>query len=258
MKKIVIFIIFLILIILGLGGYIAYDKIYLEIKGKKVVTQLGEKEIDLNVFSNINETLYKLDQAFNDSNSNYFGYIYYNKKLNVKKFDEKAAVYLSMYDYINNYRGENTIDSKVIESEFKKIFGKNLTYKKADIKVREETYITYDSNTDTYSYNNDVDKELYSPTYITQNISTTIEEEGIVVKRKVFYVEYEKNETSIIAHIYESKEKKKLIAKMPLKNGILNIKEVIGKYGYKINEYKYIFEEKSYDEYYLTEIIQEK
>lgn len=258
MKKLVLFILFLFLIIFGLAGYIAYDKIYLENNGKKVVTKIGEKDIDLNNFIEINETLSKLDRAFNDSNSSYYGYIYNNKELRINKFDEKAALYLILYDYLNNYRNEQTINGKIVEKDFKKIFNNNLEYKASDVKIKDDIFITYNPNNNTYSYNYDINKELYSPEYKVKNISTTIEEESIVIKRKIFYVEYEKNNSSIIANIYDGKDKKSLITKKTLNGNELNIEEIVAKYGYRIHTYKYIFEEKNYNDYYLSKIILEK
>ena len=255
MKKLVILIVILFLAVIGLGGYIAYDKIYLQKSSKGVVTQLGEKDIDLNVFSGINETLNKFDHAFNDNNTSYFGYLYNQKEVKMKKFDPKVALYICIHNYIINTGQPQNINEGVIKSEFQKIFDKNATYKPSDIDAGEKLKITYNKDLSTYSSIYSGTKDIYYSTYVEKNVSTTIEDENIVVKRKVFYVEYEPNETSITAKIYQNSDKKKLIASIPLKDKVLDTDEVIGKYGYKLQTYNYIFEEKTYKEYYIKEIV---
>lgn len=258
MKKAVILIVILILVVLGLGGYIAYDKLYVEKSSNSVITQLGERDIDLNVFKKIDDTIYKLDQTFNDSNTSYFGYLFNQKELKVTKFDQKAAILMSMYNYINYSEEEQIIHNGVVKREFKNIFDNNLTYKEQDVEAGDKLDIKYNPTTNVYTYKYSAKKDIYAPTYIEKNVSTTLETESIVVKRKIFYVEYEKNDTTTTAYIYQTKDKNKLIAKMDLKDNVINPDEVVGKYGYKLLSYKYIFEEKTVNEYLLKTIVRDK
>ena len=74
----VVLIIILLIIILGLGGYIAVDKLILNKNDEEVrtVVTIDDNNIDLNALYQIGDTLTKFDNAFNDLNSNYFGYLY--------------------------------------------------------------------------------------------------------------------------------------------------------------------------------------
>ena len=49
-KKFVVTIVILIIIILGLGGFIALDKFVINKKDDDTITQIGDEEINLNAF----------------------------------------------------------------------------------------------------------------------------------------------------------------------------------------------------------------
>ena len=71
-KKILITIIVLVLMVLGLGGFIVYDKVLTKKEDSNpIITTIGEKQIDLNALYQIGNTLDNFDKAFNDSNSAY-------------------------------------------------------------------------------------------------------------------------------------------------------------------------------------------
>ena len=93
------------------------------------------------------------------------------------------------------------------------------------------------------------------------NQSTSLAEDSIIVKRKVFYVEYLNNAsgTDITeAAIFTSSDKKTQVATIPLRNGVLNKKEVISKYSSKLNTYKYTFKQSSDGNYTFYSIEKEK
>ena len=97
-KGFVITIIILILLLLGTVGYIVYDKYFVKVEEEKeYITVINDVSIDINKLYKVGEILNKLDKAFSINDSNYFGYIYNNKKLEVKDFDKNAAIYASIY-----------------------------------------------------------------------------------------------------------------------------------------------------------------
>ena len=260
-KKIYIFIIILIVIILGLGGFIALDKLVLNRKENSVITQIGEKEIDLNIFYQINNTLDKFDKAFNDNNSSFFGYPYSKEKIKASDFDQTAALYLAIYDDLEGTNIQEKISSGIVKSNFENIFGNNLEYNASNISAGERYAITYDKQTDNYIYNFPTIRTIYSPEFVEINLKTTLEEGKLIVYIKVFYVEFTSNPggTDITkANLYTSNDKKKLVATINLKNGVLNKKEIIARYGSKFATYKYTFTEKAADEYSFYSIEKEK
>ena len=97
-KKFIITIIILVVIILGLGGFIAVDKLVLNKKEEKITTQVGDVQLNLTAFEHINDTIDLFNRAFNDPNSKYYGYLYTKREINVSNFDKSAAIYVSMYD----------------------------------------------------------------------------------------------------------------------------------------------------------------
>jgi len=252
-KKIIIGFTILILIIIGLISYIVIDK---KLASEKIdqaeKTLIDDVEIDLSALYQIGDTLNKFDSAFNDSNSNFFGYIYKSDNLSVKDFDNKAALYATIH---SNLVGSNTTQNLVgttVKNNFEKIFGKYLKYKPTSLDAGEYYKVSYDAKLDTYSYSSPTINNVYSPTYITHNISTSLENDDIIVIRKVFYVEYIKNDggTDISkASIYKDSDKKELVGTLNLRNNILDENEVIGKYSSKLKTLKYTFKQQKEADY---------
>ena len=286
------FILVLIIIILLLAGYIVVDKFVFVEKEEPVTTQISGKDIDLNAFYEINNTMNLFNDAFNDPTSNYYGYLYAEKELYADEFDPSAALYVSIYKEITN-TNSGTISGSIIKNNFSQIFGNYLKYKPKTIDVGTNYNLNYDKKSDTYSYNV---KELINNKhagYITKDVSTNIEKEDIVVKKKVLFVEYvseqptettkepESNTTETNtgedapeadenipeeveqrvaeeptgkANIYTSKDKKKLVATVNLKNGVLNVDEIVGKYGSRLSTFKYTFKARTTSEYIFYSI----
>ena len=167
-KKFIITIVILIFIILGLGGFIYYDKFYKKQKEEKTITTIDNVDIDLNSFYLVGDTLEKFDKAFNDKNSTYFGYIYKDRLL-ASKFDQGAALFAALYD---NLLGTNTPQLLVggdVKNDFETIFGKNLTYKADNLNAGQYYNILYDAVTDKYTYIAQTVREVYSPTFMEIN-----------------------------------------------------------------------------------------
>ena len=91
-KKPTILIVLLILIVLGLSGYIVYDKFFTkEEEEKQYITVINDVSIDVNKLYKVGETLNTFDKAFGTNDTTYFGYLYKNKIIDVREFDKNAA-----------------------------------------------------------------------------------------------------------------------------------------------------------------------
>ena len=244
-KTIVIVIIVLIVIILGLGGYIAIDKLLINNQKEcKTTIVMDNTMVDLNSFYNIEDSLKSLDNAFNEPNTKYFGYIYSQKKLTVSNFNEEAALYASIYEYLVRNSADQRLHGAVVKSNFERLFGKNLEYKPTRIDCENEFVIEYNPEEEAYTYKLNPIQKAYSNGYKTINIKTDLEEDKIILTRKVFYAEYESDNngaTYARLALYKDKSKSKLIGKISLKGKDINYNEVIAKYESSLNTYYYTF-----------------
>ena len=121
-KGFVITIIILILLLLGTVGYIVYDKYFVKVEEEKeYITVINDVSIDINKLYKVGEILNKLDKAFSVNDSNYFGYIYNNKKLEVKDFDKNAAIYASIYSDLVRSNTEQTISNDIVKNKYESI-----------------------------------------------------------------------------------------------------------------------------------------
>jgi len=241
----------LLLIILAMSGYIALDKLVLE---KKVVEETTKKSsndninINLNAFYQINNTLNQFDAAFGDANSTYFGYIYKQDKLMAEKFDKTAALYLAIHSDLTFPKTTPYLIGTKVKNRFEKIFGKQLTYTPGNIQAGNSYNITYDPNSGNYVYYYQNNRNDYSPEYLTHTISTKVKDDKIIVTRKAYYVEYANNGNGN-ATIYKDSDKSVKVGELALRNNVLSEKEVIDKYGSKLNTYEYTFILKTEEDY---------
>ena len=243
-KKFIITIIILILIIFGLGGFIALDKLVLNKKKEESTTQIGDVELDLTVFEHINDTLSLFNRAFNDNKSKYYGYLYTKREINTSNFDKTAAIYVSMYDNLTVTGTPLVVPGGIIKTNFKEIFGKNMTYSPTSIEIGTNFAIAYDKTTDSYSYVYPLSNDLYAPKFIEVTTKTKLDSDKIIINRKVLYVEYvmPQNSTEVTtANIYTSNDKSKLVTTVSLKDNTINVDEIIAKYGTKFPLYAYTF-----------------
>lgn len=254
-KPYVITIVVLILIILGLGGYIAYDKLVVDKNEAKVITVIDDVNINLNAFYQVSDTLEKLDNAFNNNSSDYFGYIYKEKKLATKNFDSKAALYTAMASELMPTNTNQTIIGNKVRGNFETIFGDQLKYKPETISMNETVKMSYDKVSDTYKYNMPLKTGNYKPEYITTNTKTVLEEDKIIITRKVFYVEYNgTGAETTLATVYTNSNKDRKLGDVSIKKGQANINEVISKYGSKLNTFNYTFIKNTDEDYTLYKI----
>lgn len=251
-KKIVLIIILLIIICLGLGGYIIIDKFVLKEKDKIVTTEINGIDINLNAFEYIENTISKLNNAFNDPNSTYFGYIYSKKELNVKNFDKQASLYAAIYNDYSKNINQQIIAEEVIKTKYAELFGKKMEYKPNTIKAGQNYNIVYDDTNKIYTVIIPSTYSTYQNRYIEKVSKTILTNDKITIQKYVFYVEYENvidGKMATKANIYTSHDKTKLIGTFSLKNGNLDLDEIIGKNSSKIPLYAYIFQQTSYDKY---------
>ena len=132
-RKYVITIILLIVIILGLAGFIALDKVVLNKKEDDSITQIGDVDINLNVFEHISDTLTTLNRAYNDPQSNYFGYLYSKKEINLNNYDKSAALFAAIYDDLAGTNTNQIIPAGIVKSKYEDLFGKKLSYNPASV-----------------------------------------------------------------------------------------------------------------------------
>lgn len=246
-------IIFLLILILLLGGYIVLDKTVLSKTDTSNKTSIDDVSIDLNVLYRIGDTLDKFDSAFNDSNSEYFGYLYKSDKLLASKFDNGAALFATIHDDLVGTNTAQYLVGAKVKNKFEKIFGKNLTYQPTSIKAGTYYNIIYNESNSTFAYTAPTVTNVYPSEYVTINTKTKIEDDKVLVTRKTFFVEYKSNDggTDITkANIYTNLDKNKLVGEINLRNNVLNEDEVLAKYGSRFNEYLFTFKQNTNNEDY--------
>lgn len=253
-KPLIITIIVLAIIVVALGGFIALDKLVINKKEEQKLTTIKNAEIDLNAMYQIGEILNRMDHTFNDTNSSYLGYIYNLKKLEAKKFDPSAALFVAIHDDMIPSNTNLQLLGGYVKNNFENIFGKAIAYEPKSIDSGNYK-IAYDEVTNTYSYTLAPADNSYKPKLISYNVKTIIEGEYVIVTRKVFYVEYP-NQTSV--NVYKTWDKQNLIGTLKLKNGILNEEEIVGKFGSKLGTYSYKFIQNAADNYTFYSIEREK
>ena len=249
-KPLIIVIVFLIIVILGLGGYIAYEKIFTKPVTEECKTVIDDVSIDINKLYRIEDILNRLDKAFNTNESKYFGYIYNSKKIDVKEFDKNAALYASMYSDLIRSNNENIISSDRVRNKYEMIFGKELEYSPSNINIDDKIVITYDDSNKEYKYKASSINNDHKDEYLVNNNKTKLTEDLVIITRKVFYVVY----NGSYATIYTDSTKTTRLGEVSVKTGEVSISEVVGKYGSKLNTYDFTFKLGSDDEYKLYRI----
>ncbi len=252
----VVLIIILLIIILGLGGYIAVDKLILNKNDEEVrtVVTIDDNNIDLNALYQIGDTLTKFDNAFNDLNSNYFGYLYQiDQRLMASKFDNGAALFVAMHDDMVGTSSAQYLIGGNVKKEFEKIFGKNLVYKPANVAAGKSFNIIYNEGNGNFTYTAPTMSNVYASQYIAKNMKTELDDDMVKITRRVFFVEYKSSEGSsdiTKVDIYTNHNKNKLVGSLNLRNNVLSEEEVLAKFASKLDKYVFTFKQNDkVDEY---------
>ena len=254
-KPYIITIVIFILISLGLGGYIAYNYFVEKEDKVKVITMVDDVKINLDAFYQVSDTLERFDLAFNKPNSKYLGYIYSKKIIKVKEFDENAALYSAMSKELISSNINQTIVADKVNGNMESMFGIYLKYDNKTLDVNDKVKINYDSNTSTYSYTMPTNTANYSEGYVTKNVKTILKEDNIIVTRKVYYVEYNGTDSNTTrATIYTDANKGHKLGEVKVKNGEASEKEVLAKYGTRLNTYDVTFTKNTDDDYTFNKI----
>ena len=248
-------IIVLLVLVLGLGGYIAYERVFLTTE-EDTMTSIGDVDIDLNAFYQVSNTLNSLDSVFNDSASGYFGYPYGQKRVLAKELDDSLANYIALQDDLLKTGKDQTISGDIVKTRHETIFGDNKKYMAKTIS--DTNKITYQADSNSYNYKINPVEEYYQSTYLAYNQRTSLTADRIIVKRKIFYVEYSTDSGVVVASIYKNNNKTQYLGKITLKKGVLNLSEVIGKYGSRLLTYEYNFTKEGRDDYTFYSIEQSK
>lgn len=250
-KSPTILIVILILMVLGLAGYIVYDKFFLSAQEeKKYTTVIDDVSIDINKLYGVGEILNRFDKAFGTNDTKYLGYLYNSKLINVKDFDKNAAIYLALYDDLIRSNTEQNISNLRIKNKYETIFGKTLNYTPESIELGENIIVTYDEENRAYKYTASITNNDHKSEYLARNMKTTLSDDLVIVTRKVFFVEY----SGTNAIIYKDSTKETKLGEVKLNNGEVTLQEVTGKYGSKLNTYDVTFKLGSDDNYNFYKI----
>lgn len=240
-KGYIITIIILLLIVIALAGFIAFSVMKHIEQEEKKATMLNGINIDLNAFYQVSETLERFDKAFNNPKSLYLGYIYTSKRLEAPKFDLGAAIYASM---ILDMAGTNLevqfLPEPLVKSNFEKIFGNNLKYTPSEVNSGEIYKVAYDNK---YYYIAPSEVDPYAEKYLAFDYKTSLEEDKIIVNRRIVYVVYEKdvNGTLTAINLYKDHLKQSKIGTIAVRNGSIKDNEILSRYGSKMKKYNYTF-----------------
>ena len=241
-KSVIISIIFIVTTIV-LGAYIIHDKVFKEKEQKETIITIDDKNININEIFQINDILNSFDKAFNDSTTKFYGYPYKNK-LYMKNFNLEAAIYVSICNEMEKSNNVQTIRESKIISNFNKIFGNNLKYERTKIELGEGYKFEYGA-TPYLAYIAPFKKnDLYAPEYIATTTKINFQDDKVLVTRKLVYVMYEQDENSNEpknAILYTGPKKEKMLGRIKLKNGEINMEQLIGSYGSKLDTYIYTF-----------------
>lgn len=239
---------FLILIILGLAGYIVYDKDFLHLKkeiDKEETSKSKNTKINYATIYQIGNTLKNFDVAFNEVGTTFTAYIYNEKKIIASKFDKDAALYAALRNEVVPSNVRMAIANGTVKNNYEKMFGTYLNYEPEIIQAGNNYNIYYDAASNSYYHTIPVNTNLYVPKYFTVTTKTEAVDDDIIVTRKIFYAEYLNNG----ATIYKDATKKDQVAQLDLRDGIINEQEVMDKYSSKLSTFKYTFKRRKDTDY---------
>lgn len=254
----IITIVILILIVLGLGGYIVYDKIINKPEEKnEKLTIINDVEINLNALYNVRDKMQILNYTFDNPQSPYFGALNNIKKLETSKMDMGLALYLSLLPEMKVNTTLIYVPEEIVKDNFKKLFNDQLSYNVSTIKANNFYSFDYNQTTGLYAYYTNLSFDRNLAKYISLNEKTEIKSDEIIVTQKKVFIEYINISPKSLANsinLYYDNSKAKNIGKLTLKNGIISEKELLSKFGSKMKTYQYTFKEKNETEYYLQKI----
>lgn len=234
-------IIVLLLCCLGLGGYILYSKYFVV---KEEVTSdtsetLKQVKIDGESLLQVEDIINTFEYAYNDSFSDYFGYIYNSKEISTDSFDNGAALFACLYPYLDESPNVSYVANNTVKYKFKSLFGSKLTYTPSNVNAGVGYQILYNANTKYYEYQRVGIGSYFYPTYLTFNDSSTVSNEKIEIIKRVAYMEYSDNHLNI--DMYTDKTKAKKIGQINVTEGSFNPNEILNKYKSSFAQYKYTF-----------------
>lgn len=259
-KKVVILVIVLLaLSVLAEGGYIVYQKFFVPKKEEENTIKIGDIDVEPNGFYQIDFILNKLDTAFNYEDSEYFGYIYKNKRLKVEDFSKEAALYASIRSDMVPTAVVKSVPEAKVKATYEKIFGKALKYEIKTIPKQDQYHIAYNEPMAAYDYIATDTRQAYQSGIMAINAKTTVSEGQIIVSRKIFYGEFNADETGKIKGltIYNNINKEKKLGAISLTYGVSDT-EILAKFASKLSNYDYTFTESSNGKSYNLSLIERK
>ncbi len=248
----------LIIIIACLLGIIISLNNKNKINKEKVV-----ENIDFNIegFYQIGEDLKLFDIAYDDSYSDYFGYLYSSDLIEAKDFDIKAALYLVLYKELNHDGEYTNISSLEVEKDFYKIFGNNLKYQPMSFEAGRVFKFNYNEESNSYEFNSPGVGGVYFPEIHLKNISSVATEDSVIISRKMFYLEYVSNNSGTDltkVDIYKNIDKKEKIGTMTINEQGVDEEKIFKKYNDKLDIYNFTFTKSDDGNYYFNKVEREK
>ena len=243
------FLIFLIIVLLctslGLGGYIAYEKFFVKkevIPVKETSEALEQVKIDGESLLQVEDIINAFEYAYNDPFSDYFGYIYKNNTLKVKDFDKQAALFACLYPYLDESINVSYVANNTVKNKFKSIFGPDVEYAPNNVSAGGGYDIKYDPTISYFSYQRLGVGGFFHPTYVTYNESSTVSSDKIQITKRVAYIEYTNDHTSIT--IYPDSKKGSALGMITVSEGSFSPTEIKAKYKSSLSQYQYTFVKK--------------
>lgn len=235
-------IIILLICCLGLGGYIVYTKFIFKEETptvKNTSDALKEVKIDGNHLLEVEDIINAFEYAYNDSFSNFYGYIYSAKAIKASTFDKDAALFACVYPYLDESMNVSYVANNTVRTNFKAIFGSEVEYKPNNISAGTGYDIKYDPTLKYFSYQRIGIGGYFYPTFVTYNESCTVSDEKIEVVKRVGFIEYSDDHTKV--NIYADKNKTKPVGVLSVTDGSFNKAEIKDKYLSSLSQYKYTF-----------------
>ena len=242
-KGLLVFLVILLFVIsLSLGGYIVYLKLFT--KEVKTVTKetseaLEQVQLEGGSLLEVEDIINTFEYAYNDSFSNYFGYIYSSDKIDASNFDAGAALFACLYPDLEESPNVSYVANNTVRTRYKSIFGEEAKYTPKNVSAGVGYDINYDPINKYFAYQRVSAGGYFYPTYVTFNDTTSISSEKVIITKRVAYLEYSTDHTTI--NVFSDKDKDDQLGVIGVSEGSFDLNEITAKFKSSLAQYKYVF-----------------
>lgn len=205
--------------------------------------EVGEN-VDIN--SDIVTTLMNKFAVLNDTfvAGSYSGYLYKKDNYTVNDIDNNVKLMLAGNQVFSNHVPDDTylvpepftVSNKEMQSEIEKIFGSNIEYVDSNITLNCKSELTYDTNSQTYIFNNVGGcGGVGIPIIKTKTVSATKYSDKLEIVEKMAYIDYTEGSNGLIANVHKNVNDTSVIGTLSDNEDIFTL------YGDKLDSYKYSF-----------------